>query len=67
MLTAIQENEDGSLSLLIERDVRNSDGEVVERLPEAAYSISAIPAGSLSDSEIAWVKKSKPNAVIVFV
>lgn len=67
MLNAIQKNDDGTLSLLIEIDVLDGDGDFLGRLPEVAYSISAVPSGSLKDSEIAWVKKMYPNAVIVFV
>jgi hypothetical protein len=66
MLNAIQTEDDGSLSLLVEAEIRDENGEITGRLPEAAYPIGAVPAGSLTEREIAWVKKLHPDAEIIF-
>lgn len=66
MLTAIQSDDGENITLLIVVEIRDADGAVIERLPEAEYPINAVPEGSLTPKEIDWIHKIYPNAVITF-
>jgi|DEB3_MinimDraft_2_1074329.scaffolds.fasta_scaffold00248_2 hypothetical protein len=67
MLKCIQKDENGIITLLIELNEYNEDGEVINILPEKEYSIDSLPKGSLTEKESQWVKKIHPEAQLVFL
>jgi hypothetical protein len=66
MLKAINIHEGNFITLTIEGNVYDENGVSVGTLEEAEYPADAVPEGSLTPAEVAWVEKCYPTTTVRF-